>query len=39
MTIHTDKKTKAKTYIFLLIPEGSNGTTAGSRTANTGFSS
>ena len=28
MTIQTEKKTKAKTYIFLLVPEGFNGTTA-----------
>ncbi len=39
MAKQIDKKINAKTYIFLLIPEGVNGTTAGSTTANTGFSS
>ena len=34
ITIQTDRKIKAKTYIFLLVPEGSKGTTAGSTTAN-----
>ena len=39
MTIQTDRKINANIYIFLLVPEGFNGTTAGSTTANTGFSS
>ena len=39
MAIPTDKQINIKTYTFLLVPEGFNGTTAGSTTANTGFSS
>ena len=39
IVIKTVRNININTYIFISMPDGNNGTTAGSTTANTGFSS